>query len=438
VRRADRSEAAEAGSVDPGLPELRRSRTIAYGRNGALAEYAAFVVRNGRLLGFGFLLAFCSSFGQTFYIGLFSGEIRGAFGLTNSTFGGLYSAATLCSALLLPTAGGLIDRVALRPYSIAICAGLAVGALIMAGASGPAMLFGALLVLRLCGQGLMSHTALTTMVRAFRHGRGRALSIASLGFASGEAAFPAAAVAALAWADWRMVWVAGGAVLILCVIPSVWWILAGGHAAGGEIDAGAPAPTDRQWDRRAVRADPSFYLLLLVLLAPSFFITGFFFHQAAVAAEKGWSLKSVAAAFSVYALTKIAVSLGAGAGVDRFGALRCAILVTPTLALAYVVLGVGEAEVTVFAYMMLTAAAHGISVPVSSALWVEVYGVTHAGAIRSMVAAFGVFASALSPVAMGLLIDLHVGAGTIAFGSAAYCAAAAVLMWGLAERLRTR
>jgi hypothetical protein len=246
------------------------------------------------------------------------------------------------------------------------------------------------------------------------------------------------AVAALAWMDWRMVWAGGGAVLVLCLIPAVSWILAGGHAAGSEKDGGAPEPADRQWDRRAVLADPCFYLLLLVLLAPSFFITGFFFHQAAVAVEKGWSLESVAAAFSVYALTKIAVSLGAGAGVDRFGAMRCAILVTPTLALAYVVLGVGEAQAAVFTYMMLIAAAHGISVPVSSALWVEVYGVAHAGAIRSMVAAFGVFASALSPVAMGLLIDLQVSVSGIAFGSAVYCAAAAALMWGLAEKLRSR
>ncbi len=420
------------------MPELRRSRTIVSGRNGALADYAAFVVRNARLLGFGFLLAFCSSFGQTFYIGLFSGEIRGAFGLTNSTFGALYSAATLCSALLLPVAGGWVDRVPLRPYSLAICGGLAVGALLMAAAGGGAMLFLALLVLRLCGQGLMSNTALTTMARAFRHGRGKALSFAALGFAAGEAVFPLMAIAALAAVDWRTVWGTSAVLVFVLLLPAVFWLLTAGRSAAGDAETKTPRSAGGAWNRKAVLTDPYFYALLLVLLAPSFFITGFFFHQAAVAAEKGWSLGLVATGFTLYALTKIAVSFGAGAAVDRFGALACAVLVTPLLALAYLSLAVGSTDATVFGYMMLVAAGHGVSVPVASALWVEVYGTAHIGAVRAMVAALGVFASALSPVAMGLLIDVGVSVQAMAFGSAAYCAAAGLFMALLARLLRGR
>ena len=423
------------------MPELRRRRAIASGRNGALADYAAFVVRNARLLGFGFLLAFCSSFGQTFYIGLFSGEIRGAFGLTNSTFGALYSAATLCSALLLPMAGGWVDRMPLRPYSLAICAGLAVGTLLMAGAGGGATLFLALLVLRLCGQGLMSNTALTTMARAFRWDRGKALSFAALGFAAGEAVFPAVAIAALAAADWRTVWGASGALLFVLLLPAVAWLLSDGRSTAGETEAAAaPAarPAGGDWDRRAVLTDPFFYPLLLVLLAPSFFITGFFFHQAAVAAEKGWSLGLVATGFTLYAATKVVVAFAAGAAVDRFGALACAVPVTPLLGLAYLLLAVGDADANVLGYMVLVAAGHGLSVPVASALWVEVYGTAHIGAVRAMVAALGVFASALSPVAMGLLIDVGVSVEAMALGSGAYCAAGGVLMAALARRLRMR
>lgn len=420
------------------MPELCRSRTIVSGRNGALTGYAAFVVRNARLLGFGFLLAFCSSFGQTFYIGLFSGEIRGAFGLTNSTFGALYSAATLCSALLLPVAGGWVDRMPLRRYSLAVCGGLAVGTLLMAGAGGGAMLFLALLVLRLCGQGLMSNTALTTMARAFRYGRGKALSFAALGFAAGEAVFPAAAIAALASAEWRTVWGASGALLFVLLLPAVAWLLSGGRSTAGETEQTATRPAGGGWDRRAVLTDPFFYPLLLVLLAPSFFITGFFFHQAAVAAAKGWSLGLVATGFMLYAATKVVVAFAAGAAVDRFGALACAVPVTPLLGLAYLLLAAGDADAVVLGYMVLIAAGHGVSVPVASALWVEVYGTAHIGAVRAMVAALGVFASALSPVAMGLLIDIGVSVPAMAFGSAAYCAAAGLLMTLLARLLRRR
>jgi hypothetical protein len=88
--------------------------------------------------------------------------------------------------------------------------------------------------------------------------------------------------------------------------------------------------------------------------------------------------------------------------------------------------------------MGLIAAGHGVSVPVASALWVEIYGTAHIGAVRAMVAALGVFASALSPVAMGLLIDIGVSVPAMAFGSAAYCAAAGLLMTLLARLLRRR
>lgn len=56
------------------------------------------------MLAFGFLLTLFSSFGQTFFISLSGGHIREEFGLSNASFGLLYSAATLGSAT------ALIDR----------------------------------------------------------------------------------------------------------------------------------------------------------------------------------------------------------------------------------------------------------------------------------------------------------------------------------------
>ena len=39
-----------------------------------------FLRAHGRLIGFGFFMYFCSSVGQTFFISLFGGELREAFG----------------------------------------------------------------------------------------------------------------------------------------------------------------------------------------------------------------------------------------------------------------------------------------------------------------------------------------------------------------------
>ena len=46
-----------------------------------------FLRANANLIGFGFALCFVSSVGQTYFISLFGGEIRGEFGLSHGEFG---------------------------------------------------------------------------------------------------------------------------------------------------------------------------------------------------------------------------------------------------------------------------------------------------------------------------------------------------------------
>jgi hypothetical protein len=72
-----------------------------------------FLVDNARWLAAGLLLTFASSFGQTWFIALFAGEIKAAYGLTDGSWGSLYTLATLCSAGLLLAAGSMADTVRL-------------------------------------------------------------------------------------------------------------------------------------------------------------------------------------------------------------------------------------------------------------------------------------------------------------------------------------
>ena len=55
----------------------------------------------------------------------------------------------------------------------------------------------------------------------------------------------------------------------------------------------------------------------------------------------------------------------------------------------------------------------GISAPFLGALWAELYGVKNLGAIRALLHACIVFASALSPIMLGLIIDYKFGTFTI-------------------------
>ena len=143
-----------------------------------------------RLLGFGFLLFFGSSVGQTFFIGFFGDDIRESVGLSNEHYGYLYSGATVASALLLPFVGRLLDRWDLRVFASAVCLGLALSAWGMSQVQSVALLGLVLFGLRFFGQGLLSHTSSTSAARYFDSRRGLALSIVALGYSVEEAWLP--------------------------------------------------------------------------------------------------------------------------------------------------------------------------------------------------------------------------------------------------------
>ncbi|MCP4388905.1 MAG: MFS transporter, partial [Gammaproteobacteria bacterium] len=125
-----------------------------------LVDYWRFARANPRFLGFGFLLAFLSSAGQTYFIGVFGPEIQAEFGLDTGSWGRIYMFGTLASALLINWSGTLIDRVDLRLFTGLVLFGLSCACLVMGSVSTPMMLIVAIFMLRQFGQGLTSHAGI--------------------------------------------------------------------------------------------------------------------------------------------------------------------------------------------------------------------------------------------------------------------------------------
>ena len=73
---------------------------------------------NKKIIIFGFIFTFFSSFGQSFFLGLFNAPIRNELGITHGQFGNLYATATICSSLLLIWVGKKIDDYKLIHYSL--------------------------------------------------------------------------------------------------------------------------------------------------------------------------------------------------------------------------------------------------------------------------------------------------------------------------------
>lgn len=384
---------------------------------------------HGRLLGFGFFMCLSSNFGQTFFISLFGADVRAAFDLSHGGFGSVYSAATIASAAVLIWAGRIVDRIPLPAFAALVLGGIAGAGFLFGAAPTAYLLIPAIFMLRLFGQGLATHTAMTAMGRYFERERGRAVSIASLGHPAGEALFPVIAVAALAAASWREVWWACG-LLVLAALPVMLLLLKGHRARHAAFEAGRAASGIAESDMTLGEAlrTVGLWLRLPALLAPSFIGTGLIFHQVHMADIKGWSMALVSGSFTAYAAMSVAAALVTGPLIDRFGARRIMTVFLTPMTLGALSVALFDAPWAAPLYLGLLGTSAGVTVVLLGALWPELYGVSHLGAIRAFGQAAMVFSTGLAPAALGLMIDAGIGFEAIAFGCAVYCVGASALV----------
>jgi MFS family permease len=399
------------------------------------ADYLAFAARHRRFLAFGFLLTFASSAGQTYFIGLFGPELRDGFALSHTGWGSLYLIGTLASALILPWTGQWIDRLDLRWYVAMALAGLAIACLLISLSHSLIMLTIAIFLLRQTGQGVTSHAAATSMARHYGPDRGKALAIAWTGMAFGEALLPVLAVIGIAWLGWRGTYGVAGAVIALVLLPLSLWLLRGHddrpqHAVETKsARPGASRPShDKGLTRKQMLSEPSFYLMLPAYTAPSVIITAQFFHHLTLADDKGWSAAWMTGQYWVFALFGVLSSLAAGPLIDRLTAKRIIPLFLIPMALALVVVAPVDGHFWLIPYLALLGCTSGVAYTGFNAVWAELFGTKHLGAIRSLTGAIGVFASALGPVITGFLLDAGTDMATVGIGYACYCLLATLLL----------
>ena len=355
-------------------------------------------------------MAFISSAGQTYFIGIFGPEIRVTFDLSHTQWGSIYLVGTLCSAMVLPWSGQLIDRVDLRIFVSIVVFGLSLACLTISLAPSIIMLTLSIFMLRQFGQGLTSHTAMTSMARYMALNRGKSIAIATTGYSTGEAVLPVIAVSAILAIGWRSTYM-WTAVAVLLVLPVILWTLRN-HNIRHQTFMDEQSSTAQSMNamlsktRRQMLAEGRFYLLLPAILAPSYIGTGLFFHHLTLAEHKGWSAIWVTGNYWVYALCSVATSLVAGPLIDRFTAARILPYYLTPLIIGLLILVPSEDPVWVVPYMVLLGINTGIYFTAVTALWAEIYGPKYLGGIKSMIGALGVFASALGPVTIGVILDL--------------------------------
>lgn len=369
-----------------------------------------------RQLAFGALHSFGSSFGQTFLVALFVPFISASLALNETEFANIYAGITIGSALCLPVVGRWIDKVDILSYSLATMALLALGCLLISMADNVWMLIAALFVLRLAGQGLMTHVSMTGIARYFSRNRGRALAIASFGFPLAEAVLPAALLALIALFGWRYTY-AGAAIFILLVLMPAAMLLVRGDrkfrdapvksaesnktADHKSTQTGETSGESQQSDHPRLFKSLYVWFCMPMLAAPPLIMTALFFHQGAISTHKGIDLGWFAAGFTVFAVTSVLGAFGSGPLIDKHSARRLFPWHLIPLMVGVMVLAMTDSPFAILVYMGLVGITTGFATTLRTAIIPELVPLDEIGAVRSTLTAVMVLASAMGPAIYG-------------------------------------
>ncbi|WP_431025614.1 MFS transporter [Halomonas sp. H5] len=351
------------------------------------------------LLSIAFLAMFTSSLGQSFFIGLFQAPIAERLGLSAGQFGTAYALVTLVAGFAMLRLGPSIDWIAPRRFAITVLLALLAGILLLTTAPWWGLGLLGLGLVRLCGQGMMTHLGNTLAGREFTDLRGRALGLVGTGLMLGETALPPLMAALLVWLGWRELWWLFAAVLALLWVPL---LLRGPWpgAPGRRPVRGQPQDGPRPFRERR------FWRLLPLLMTLPVTMTGLFIYQARMTEDLGSTLGVYALALAGMGLAKLPGALLGGRWVDRLGPVRLARLYLLPYALALVVAIVWGGHPGVWALMVGGGLAMGAQESIATSLLVRLWGSEHLGTVRATLSAAMVFSTGIAPAVLGLALDL--------------------------------
>ena len=379
---------------------------------------------------FGFIFTFFSSFGQSYFIGIFNSSIRADLSITHGQFGTIYASATLLSSLILIWVGKKIDDMEVFKFSMFVIILLSFASYFFSTIKIIPFLFIGIFLLRLGGQGLMSHTATTTVSRFFEKTRGKALSIAWLGLSTAEFILPVLIVFSLTIISWREIWFAIS-LLVLFILPitSFWLIKKLKLDSREDSKENIINNNIKQWTRYEVIKDFRFYIIALNMLGMPSVATGVFVYQSFIISSKNWGPFVFAQSFMVYSVLSVITLSISGYLIDKFTSRKLLIYMNIPLLLAVMVLNLFDNPLSSFILLGLIGISNGFANVLGSSTWAEIYGVKYIGGIKAITNAMMVFATATGAATFGILIDVGYSINFIALISSIYIAFSLILLF---------
>jgi len=391
---------------------------------------------NKKIIIFGFIFTFFSSFGQSFFLGLFNSPIRNELGITHGQFGNIYAMATIISSVLLIWVGKKIDEYQIFYYSFFVIILLFLSSLFFSFINSIFLLAIGIFLMRFSGQGLMSHTSTTTISRFFEKSRGKALSTIWFGLSSAEFILPVFVTYFFVIYSWRTVW-QGIAIIIILFLPIVIFnTIRSVKLESREKDQNPKINLKiKSWRRVEVIKDFRFYIVSLNMLAMPWVATGVFVYQSFITESKMWSIYTIPKAFMVYSITSIITLFFSGFLVDKFTSRKLIPLMNIPLFFAMLVLFYNEQELSAFIFLGLIGVSNGLANVLGSSTWAEIYGVKYIGSIKALTTALMVFSTAFGTALFGALIDRGYDIENIALIAGIYIIVSLVLLVSIRSKL---
>ena len=386
---------------------------------------------------FGFIFTFFSSFGQSFFLGLFNPSIQKELLISHGQFGSVYAIATLLSSFLLIWVGKKIDDMSILKFSILVVLLLSMSCFIFSKITSITYLFFAIFLMRFSGQGLMSHTATTTISRFFTKSRGKALSTSWFGLSSAEFILPVLMIYLISIMDWKHIWIYIS-ILIIAILPFVSFFLI------REIKLDSRESTTKnlrknnyikQWKRSEVLKDYRFYIISANMLAMPWIATGVFVFQSFILSSKNWGPYIIAQSFMVYSILSVLTLFLSGFLIDKFTSRKIIVFMNIPLLLAAVVLYKFNSPISSFIFLGLIGISNGFANVLGSSTWAEIYGVRYIGSIKALTTAMMVFATAFGTALFGTLIDFGLSIEDISLISITYISIAIFSLFLIKNKL---
>ena len=386
---------------------------------------------------FGFIFTFFSSFGQSFFLGLFNSSIRNELSITHGQFGSIYASATLFSSFLLIWVGKKIDDINISKFALFVILLLSFSSFFFSKISSIAFLFVAIFLMRFAGQGMMSHTATTTISRYFTKSRGKALSIGWFGLSTAEFILPVLIVYLLAIYNWKNIWIAISIIVIIFLPLASYFLVKNLNFDSRETQEDKNSLNDKikDWKRIEVIKDFRFYIICANMLAMPWIATGTFVYQSFILESKNWGPFIIAQSFMIYSILSVITLFLSGFLIDKFTSRKLLIFMNIPLLLSVIVIIYFNHPFTAFVFLGLIGISNGFANVLGSSTWAEIYGVKYIGSIKALTTALMVFATAFGTALFGALIDRGFSIEQIALISSVYISISLILLFLIRNKL---